>query len=346
MSSCNISTQIECKPGPKQASSAIIITNGQHYTITLINYAFLCSIVSTLGIFANVINLIVFFRQGLNTTINISFFSLAISDLFSLVFQQISNLYINPLFVALDLPIVYSEVQFMTARLVRVLFTRVTFFITVYITAERCLCIAFPLHIKQIITPKRTAVTLVLIFVLTSVTFLPSFSTTYLGRKFHAARNKTLLGLVFRKYKNIVIATSYFIQAISGLLAFLAIAVLTLILVHKLRQKSEWRKTVNIQPGKSESMSQRDRGTVKMVVLIAGILILCYTPSVVLCLTTFLEPEFTEGGRYYNMYSSLWSIAMVMENINSSVNIFFYLKMSSKYRHTCKELFTVCLRYE
>lgn len=68
-------------------------------------------------------------------------------------------------------------------------------------------------------------------------------------------------------------------------------------------------------------------------------------PSITLCLISFLEPGFSEGGRYYNMYSGLWSIAMLMETINSSVNIFFYFKMSSKYRQKFRELFSVRLSY-
>lgn len=249
-----------------------------------------------------------------------------------------SNIFVNPRFVGLDLPMVYSGIQFVTARIARVLFTRVTFFITVYITAERCLCIAFPLHIKQIITPRRTVTMLIFIYFMALVSLIPLYSTTYIEWKFNLFRNKTLLTLSFRSFKTKVIAASYFVQAISGVLAFLAVVVLTLILVYKLTEKSDWLKTAAMQNDKSKRISRRDRATVKMVVLIAGILILCYAPSVLLCLATFLEPEFTEVGKYSNVYSSLWSIAMLMENINSSVNIFFYYKMSSKYKQTFKEL--------
>lgn len=324
------------------ARTYIFIGEYQKYTITLINYVFLCSSISLFGQVANAINMIIFHRQGLTTTINISFFALAVSDFCNLLFQQLSNVYVNPLFVQLDLPMVYSEVQFLTVRLARVLFSRVTFFITVYITAERCLCVVLPLHIKQIITPKKTVTILVAIYGAVTVSVLPVFCVTYLGWKFHPGRNKTLLGIVFRKYKSIVIAAAYFYQAISGMLAFLAVVVLTLVLIHKLLQKGNWRKAANLPCDKSVTMSQRNRTTVKMVVLIASVLIICYIPSVCLCLTTFIEPEFTEGGKHYSFYASFWSIAMLLETINSSVNIIFYYKMSSKYRQTFRDLFSCC----
>lgn len=337
-STCNTSQLHYCTPGIRYETH-VLITKDQMYIITLINYVFLCGSISLFGAVANVINVTVFLKQGLNSTINISFFALAISDFSSLTFQQLSNVYVNPLFARLDLPMVYSEVQFLTVRLARVLFTRVTFFITVYITAERCLCIAYPLHIKQIITPRRTVVILVCIYCLITATFLPVFSTIYLDWKFHPRRNRTVLGIAYRKHKDFAIATTYFFQAISGVLAFIAVVILTLILIYKLGQKNNWRKCTNLQTEKMESMSHRNRATVKMVVLIASILIICYIPSVCLCLITFIEPEFTEGGKLYSIYASFWSVAMVLETINSSVNIFFYFQMSTKYRQTFKELF-------
>ncbi|CAG5124274.1 unnamed protein product, partial [Candidula unifasciata] len=49
--------------------------------VEFVNIVCLCGLVSMFGTVANIINLIVFYRQGLNTTINISFFALAVSDL-------------------------------------------------------------------------------------------------------------------------------------------------------------------------------------------------------------------------------------------------------------------------
>lgn len=339
---CNISRYNFCKlEGIHFDITSTIISDSQRDIISLIGNVFLSSGFSTFGIVANIINLIIFHRQGLDTTINISFFSLGISDLLGLIFQQISNIFVSPWFVKLDLPMSYSGMQFMTARIPRGLFTRVTFFITVYITAERCLCVAFPLHIKQWITPRRTVIILISIYTLTLGTAISLYSTSFIAWKFYPERNRSLLSLGFRNFKTTAFAMSYFVLATSGVVAFLSVVILTLVLVHKLGQKNNWRKTAVVQHGKFDCMSQRDRATVKMVVIIAGLLIICYIPSVFLCLVIFLVPEFTEIGRYRNIYSILWSVAMVLENINSSVNICFYYKMSSKYRRTFRELFSI-----
>ncbi|CAG5117346.1 unnamed protein product, partial [Candidula unifasciata] len=208
----------------------------------------------------------------------------------------------------------------------------------------RCLCIAFPLLVKQIITPKRTIIILVFIYCFIAMTVVPLYGTIYIDWKFHPGKNRTVIGIVFRRHKDIVIPTTYFVQAIIGVLAFIAVVVLTLILICKLRQKNKWRISASLQKETLDSISRRNRATVKIVALIASVLIICYIPSVCLCLTTFIEPEFTEGGKYYNIYTSFWSVAMMMETINSSVNIFFYIRMSTKYRQKFTELFSPCFK--
>lgn len=91
--------------------------------------------------------------------------------------------------------------------------------------------------------------------------------------------------------------------------------------------------------GDHESMSNRDRKTVKMVILIASVLIACYTPGAVIALTTFIVgPEFDVRGKYVNICEAAWSIAYTFQSINSSVNIFLYYSMSSKYKQTFNEI--------
>lgn len=322
---------------------ASILTESQKYLFSLINYIILCGVISVFGTVTNVINIVIFCRQGLNTTINISFFSLAISDLASLVLQQLFNVFVNPLFVDLNLPMIYTDVQFLTTAIKRELFAKITCFITVYITAERCFCIAFPLHIKQMITPKRTTTIILCIYILTMISGVPLYCTLYIDWQFDKERNKTILALAFRENKDLSETVVYVLHAAFGVLSFLAVVVFTLVLIHKLRQKSDWRKLASLQQERSESMSSKDRSTISMVVVIASILIICYTPSVMLFLTTMFVPEFSIGGAYYNLFYSLWTFGVLMENVNSSVNIFLYCKMSTKYRNTLKELFSRCL---
>lgn len=314
-------------------------TERQQELFALITDVCMCGFIGLWGIIGNIINLIVFYRQGLDTTINISLFAMAVSDLCSLLLQEWFILWGCSLFEKVGLPIIYSDFQYITGGVTREAFSRITCLITVYITAERCLCITFPLKIKDIITPKRTTVVILSIYISTWMSGIPVYCTTYLDWKFYPDRNRTLLGLMFTEHQNITERVAYFIHAIFGVLSVMGVAIFTSILIRKLGETSLWRKSVNIQQAKSESLSARDRTAIFMVVLVAILLLICYTPSVILCVTTFLVPEFCVSGKYYNLYHFLWAFALIVETINSSVNIFLYLKMSTKYRRTFKYMF-------
>lgn len=318
-----------------------IATIGADYlreVIQIVNYVILCGIISIFGVVTNILNLIVFYKQGLDTTINISFFALAVSDLCSLITQQCYNIFVNPWLEKVGVPGAASGIQFIVAGVPRECFARVTCLITVYITAERCLCIAFPLHIKQIITPERTFWIMACIYGLTMCTFIPLYVNTYIAWKVYPDSNATILALIFRPNSELAEGVVMVIHAISGTISFLAVVIFTIILIQKLGQKNNWRKSASVDAKQTEAMSNRDMRTMKIIVLIATVLIVCYMPSVVLYLATFIEPEFSIGGQYASLYTEGWSFACVFECINSSVNIFLYIKMSSKYRETFNAL--------
>lgn len=304
----------------------------QRQIFVVLNVVFLCTFVGLLGIITNLINLFIFYIQGLKSSMNITFFAMAISDLCGLLSQELYNIFFNPLFEAADLPLVPSEFQYMIAGIPRVAFSKITCLITVYATLERCLCIAFPLHVKRMITPRRTSLVMLCLYILTFASFSPLYFKTSINWKFNSNRNKTLLGLVFAIGSQKLTDIVYVFQTCLGLSSFVAVIVLTTVLVRQLSQKSAWRKSATMGLDKSQLMSNRDRRTMAMIALIASILIVCYTPSVILYSVTTIQPEFSIAGAYSNLFSALWSFGILFESVNSSVNMFLYMKMSSQYR--------------
>lgn len=308
------------------------------HILELVNIIFLSGFISLFGICANIMNLIVFYQQGLNTTTNISLFALALSDLSCLVLQQWHI--VVSLLRYTELPIMNEEFQFLTAIIPHETFSRVTCSITVFITAERCLCVVFPLSINKMITLKRATLAIVFIYITTLISWVPFYNAFYIDWRYYPDVNITLLGAAFTHLKRDVETVIYFTNVFFAVLSFVTVVIFTSILIFKLREVSAWRESANAQRKKSETVSNRDRRALTMVVMIAIVLVVCYMPSVVLCLVTVSEPEFSIGGKYFQIHQILWTFAVVFENINSSVNIFLYLKMSSKYRATFKTLFT------
>ncbi|XP_059177845.1 growth hormone secretagogue receptor type 1-like [Physella acuta] len=323
-----------------------IISARERQIYEVVNYVILGTVIGLFGIVANIINIIIFYRQGLKTTVNVSLFALAISDLCSLLTLQWFNICVNPLFENADdlFPMMASEVIYLTAGIPHDCFARITCWITVYITAERCLCITFPLKIKQLITPTRTTVIISLIYILMMASFTPEYATAYIGWKYYASKNRTLLGLKFTSHRKQVEGLTFLLYGILGKLSFVAVVFFTVILVVVLRKKTIWRRKSIYGHQNSESISNRDKKTINMIIIIAIILIVCYTPGTILSLVTFFVPDFSIVGNYVNLFFAVWSFGFLFETINSSVNIFLYYKMSSKYRRSFCGMFSRCVK--
>jgi ABC-type Fe3+ transport system permease subunit len=118
-----------------------------------------------------------------------------------------------------------------------------------------------------------------------------------------------------------------------------AVIVFTLVLVVQLKRKSKWRSKSNMDQARSEAISTRETKTMNMVAMIATVCIICYTPSVAIATTSFIVPEIDLTGKYVNLFHVLWSCAFVFQAVNSSVNIFLYYKMSTKFRDTFIKIF-------
>lgn len=323
-----------------------IVSDQQRRIIEIVDFGILGSSVSLFGIAANVVNIIVFYLQGFKTTVNIGFFGLAISDLFCLLSLEWITVCMNPLIPMPGLLWVRSEVMYLTGAWLHVCFGRITSYITVYITAERFLCISIPLKVKQIITPLTTALALFGIYLVNLLTLVSEYATSYLDWKFIPELNRTLIVIVFTDTRILVEGLVSVLHSVTGMTSFLGVVIFTSALVYKLINTAKWRKRTTSNKYKEQAMSTRDQKTVKMVVLIASFLIACYTPGAIIAMAMFIVgPEFNIKGRYVNLCMSTWSLACLCHGINSSINIFFYYKMSSKYRDTLHAFLIKCCRF-
>ncbi|CAL1530381.1 unnamed protein product, partial [Lymnaea stagnalis] len=300
--------------------------------IIIINLVILSSTLGVFGIIANIINIIIFYKQGLHTPVNIGFMGLAFSDLFGLVTLEWYCLCFNPLFVGSDVNIVPSEVQHLTAGFPHAYFARTTAWITVYLTAERCLCIVAPLKVNRILTPARAAVTICCIYFILLLPLVPEYSTVHLSWRTDPETNVTLLGIVLTNHLSGVDGLSFLLYAIIMVASFPLVVLLTAILIFKLRQKTKWRQTSAPANSRSENVSKRDSNVIRTVVVIACLLIACYTPSFLFSTVGFAVPGFSILGRHRNSFLAMATFGFLFDAANSSVTIICYFKMSTKYR--------------
>uniref|UniRef100_A0A2C9LR86 G-protein coupled receptors family 1 profile domain-containing protein n=1 Tax=Biomphalaria glabrata TaxID=6526 RepID=A0A2C9LR86_BIOGL len=325
-------------------SIAPLISDEERQIYEIVTLVVISSAIGLFGLGANIINIIVFARQGLNNTVNIGFVGLAISDIVSLVTIEWYCLSFNPLFINSDINFFPPDVQHLSGGHPHGCFARITAWVTAYITFERCLCITFPLKVKQILTPRRTLLILVAIYFFVMLPLLPEYATAYIGLKYFPFLNKTLYGLVFTHDRYKVENLSFLLYAILMFVSFVAVVIFTAVLVVNLNKKSQWRQKSTFDSTQSETISRRDRATVKTVIVIASVLIINFTPTVAFYTGVFIVPEFSITGVNRNLFLVSAAFCFIFDTVNSSVTIISYYTMSSKFRQTFHELFSLCLR--
>ncbi|XP_059140930.1 tachykinin-like peptides receptor 86C [Physella acuta] len=308
--------------------------------LEIVFFFFFSGVISVCGTVANVINIVVFLKQGFSDAVNISLLGLAVADLGSLLTLIWMSVCFSPWFHYSDIPLDAKDIQYLTAGWPHVCFARITSWITAFITFERCLCIALPLKVKHIITPRRTFYTVFGIFLLMFACVTPVFCVISIGPKYFAERNRTVLGLVYATGGPDVENISFSITVIAQLTSFVLVILCTIILIHNLLLKSRWRQTATSDQNNKNSLSTRDKRVVVMVTSISSIFIACFLPSAVnLILMIHFSPDYSVVGREQNTFLVSWSILNTLEATSSTVNILVYYHMSSKFRLYFWQLF-------
>ncbi|XP_012936094.1 uncharacterized protein LOC101848342 [Aplysia californica] len=169
----------------------------------------------------------------------------------------------------------------------------------------------------------------------------PAVSAMYFDWKFFPDRNMTLIGLKFHAGGGETKLVSFSLNVISLLFSFLLVVVCTAILVYKLISKTKWRQEMSgAAPDVKQTSVSRDQKVVKMVVFISAVYIGCFFWSAVSMIISMLVPGYSVVGPNKNMFQTVWSFLLLLEGTNSSVNMFIYLKMSSKFRKVFTETFS------
>uniref|UniRef100_A0A2C9L841 G-protein coupled receptors family 1 profile domain-containing protein n=1 Tax=Biomphalaria glabrata TaxID=6526 RepID=A0A2C9L841_BIOGL len=305
----------------------------------LINHVAINTLICLFGAVGNCLSFAVFLRQGLRKSMNLSLFSISVSDFLGLVLQIWHNFCLNPYVGQIESPLDFMQIQYLTAGWPNVTAVRITGWTTAFMTLERCLSIAIPLKIKQFITFRRSVFIIIMIYVLNVTALSPLYLSAYFSWYNSPSYNHTKLGVSFRDNKLEMQGLVFIFHASLSITSFLLVVIFTAILVLKLKQKSKWRKEATHDNNQNEAISNRERKTVMLTIAVAVVLIVCYTPAVVGSITTAITPDFAITGKQANVFHAVFSFAFVLHSINSSINVAVYYKMSSRYRQTFQKLF-------
>ena len=106
------------------------------------------SAVSLFGIFSNFANIIVFYKMGLDESINVSFFSLAINHLIACMSTLVAVITLSPKRRTTLQPEALTLQTGFLAIFLNSSCSGLGAWITAVLSIERCLCIRFPLKVS------------------------------------------------------------------------------------------------------------------------------------------------------------------------------------------------------
>ena len=320
------------------------------YHLSLTTLVSLGLVVNIFGVTGNVLIIKVYSRMGFSDSTNISLVALAIADVGSIP-PSIWGCVLNLLSIYGQLPIATQSMR-LIASWPHIALTRVTACITCFISLERCLCVMVPLKVKSIITARRTVLILVMIYIV----IIPPVSMMYfkwtIGWKFFDSENKTLLGVVVLRDSpmiDLVIKSggTYYCTFLP-IATSTCVTVCTIYLTASLRKSKKWRDTITsssisdgtkteqdgskpTKAGASTRSSKEDK-TVRIVIAVAITFVVSMLPLIGTNITKHIEKEWSSLGRYSMLYGIIGALSDLFENVNASINLIIYYKMSSKFR--------------
>ncbi|XP_059168502.1 uncharacterized protein LOC131950399 [Physella acuta] len=293
-------------------------------------------VVGIFGLAANLLNIIIFSKQGYDDSVNVTLTALALSDIGALITLQAYNLMVNPWFLRAELPVVAIDLAGISAFYPHNYFIRVCGFITAFSALERCCCVLLPLKVKRLFTNKATLIINIAIFIVTLLDVFPIYFVAFLDWAFYPDVNKTLLGMTFREDPNPIFSVSYFITDLfAPYFTFFVIITCTSLTVLTLKRRAAWRKDVtSVKHHTTTGMTRKDTKLVLMLSAVSCMFIACLVPqSAILTALTFV-PGIGVHEPYFDVSLVCYSICYVMETVSSSANVLVYYKMSSRYRET------------
>ena len=358
---------------PEDQSALEFFASGPGKSIHTFLYFLGCPVMQLLGMSTNLINVTVFLRAGLSDGMAVTFLGLAVSDLLYNVFYFIGRLLNAVQRIFQEKPYINTlHLSYVLAKHGRMWFN-VSILLTVFAAVQKCACIAIPFTFRHFFTRRKSAITIVSVYVTVITYFLPYLSLDRFLPYTERRTNRTRLGYSLRDRKLaeriddfVTLANRVVLPYVSQVLLIICVLIMTL----KLRSAAEARrKMTSVNSGSDAGLSgvtsgppsdQRARmnpdsdkttndsknilnpkelRVVRSVNILCGVFIAGTTPQTVIEALALAFGDFGDFGRYSSLYYFTQGVQQFIEITGTAVNILVYFHFNSKYRRTFLTLF-------
>ncbi|XP_025097625.1 uncharacterized protein LOC112565937 [Pomacea canaliculata] len=324
------------------------ITYDAFNVFNMISQCVIKPLILLVGVPSNVVNSIVFWRQGLRDRMNLCLFCLALTDLLYLV-SVFGQSVIGP-FVEFGDELLGKEIYHKAVKFTKWFTLEMNTFstcITLVVAVDRCVCVMTPLRALSLLSSRAMGGILGSIYITTQLGFSVNIfrydviavkannSSHVTGWKWTSTKTWMDNYTLFSTIQEVLLMT------VLPIVIFVGISVTTALTVARLRTAMLWRKSVS-----SSSNSSQQVALTKMLVVVSCVYFATSVPYVVFIVVGVAIDDFDLGGRYQNSFLVCGILVIVLSMVRSSCNIFVYFHQSSRFRRESLSLSTAigCLR--
>ena len=151
--------------------------------------------------------------------------------------------------------------------------------------------------------------------------------------------NRTLIIFDFDRFNSKLFMTSVFASySIPTSILFIVVLIGTIFLINSFKRSRQLRDAMT--GSEKSSLSNKDARLVHMVIFICIFYIISAAPLVLIFITAAVYPDFNDTNPYLkNLLYLSHSIGELFQALSSSINIFVYFRMGSKYKDNFKQIF-------
>ncbi|KAL8563836.1 hypothetical protein ACOMHN_061960 [Nucella lapillus] len=292
-----------------------------------------------IGAPANMVNMAVFFKQGLKERINLCLFSLALVDLIYLTL--LFTFYAERIYTQFTTGEQYGEVyRYMMNNNVIGLygFGYGPTLLAAIISTERCVCVLFPLQAHRCIPTKVLAfmiVSGVCVLGITRFAITAQYQVTCFYEMKTGRRSWQVFvnDYHFQNKEMLKVLDGIFYGFCVSVGCPVIVLITTVLTAVKLQQTIRWRHLT------SSSMSIKEIGVTKMLICLSIEFFVLSIPVISLRVLPIFEPKLSAAGYYANLFVTLLGFSELCSYTSSSVNFFVYFFTGSRYRETLNSLF-------
>ena len=315
-----------------------LISRETELLVERIKSAIFIPILYLIGVPTNVVNMAVFFRQGLSKRNNMCLFSLALVDLLSLT--SILGLYAERIYTQfVDNEKYTASYRYMVNHDVIGLygFNVGSILMSGIIATERCICVMFPFRAQRCI-PTKVLATIIVISVGALVSLRFVSNARYQVTCFYEMRTARqtwqlhVNDFYYRNKKALHVIELFYIFFISlGMPIVVLIA--TVITAIRLHQIVRWRSQTA-----STMSTAKEIAVTKMLIALSAEFFVLSIPAVICRMLQAYEQNVGPASLYANTYFVILAVAELCFYVSSTVNFFVYYFASAGYRKTLQEL--------